>query len=159
MTAQIKPEIHNVTAFADIAPVLYGCGLFDNLIHDECSEDDFMIHLGEHPGLFMVSMKGEFGGVFTIDDLGEICGFNTCEVHAYILPCMRRYSIAFMKEFAKFIFDVSAFDTIITTVPDHSKRVVKVLEKMVGFKKIKWEETKYKKNGNELGQTYLILKK
>lgn len=151
-------EVLNVDSFKDVSQLFYQTGVFDNLVHDDCTEDDIMTCLSSHNALFQVSYGGEFGGMFKVEDLGTICGFNTCEIHAFIIPYMRRYSIRFLKAFAQFIFEVSSFDTIVTTVPDNTKYVIKVL-KMIGFKEINWSLTGFKKDGKELGMTSLYLKK
>lgn len=151
-------EVLNVDSFRDVSQLFYQTSIFDNLVHDDCTEEYIITHLNQHEGLFQISIGGEFGGVFTVEDLGTVCGIKTCEVHAFIIPYMRRYSTQFLKAFATFIFEMSSFETIVTSVPDHTKYVVKVL-KRIGFKEINWSLTQYKKDGKDIGMTYLYLKK
>lgn len=129
---------------------------FKNLVHDECTETDWINYLMNHPYLFQVSIGGEFAGLFMIDDLGEVCNIKTCEIHAFILPHMRRYSTQLLKSFAWFVFTESEFDAITTTVPDHTKYVIKLL-KSIGFVVLGNDKTQFKRNGQDINMSYLVL--
>lgn len=133
-----------------------GQHLFDNLVHDDCTENDWKDFLSQHENLYQIGKDGVFGGFFMVDDMGEPCGVKTCEVHAFILAGMRKFSTSFLKHFAQFIFVNTQFDAIVTTVPNHTPHVGKLL-KSIGFKYMGEEQTQFKRNGSNIHMTYYCL--
>lgn len=151
-------EIHVLDSFNTVKQVFEGSGTFDNLIHDDITEQDILDTLSVHNGLFQISKGNEFAGFFSVDDLGLVCDKRVCEVHAYILPYMRRYSKDFLKVFADFIFELSNFDNIVTSVPEYCFLVGKVIKK-IGFEELFYRENQYIKGQVTYGITHYILKK
>lgn len=147
-----------VQKFADIMPVLEGHGLVDNLVHDDITVQEIWLQISEKEYMFQIAQSGEFGGFFTLDDRGVIAGCRTLEIHAFILPYMRRYSKEFLKYFAQFIFEMTDFDCIMTSVPEHCYKVGRLL-KFIGFKEIGFIPEQYKLKGEDKGVTYYILTK
>lgn len=149
-------EINILTVREVIPNAFGGFNFFKNLVHDECTEQDWIQYLMSHPYILQISIGGEFAGIFMVDDLGEVCKVLTCEIHAFILPHMRKYTTSFLKAFAEFIFTNTNFDIIMTTVPDHTKYVIRTL-KSIGFKVLGSEKTQFTRNGEDINMNYLCL--
>lgn len=151
-------SIQPVEFFTDVAPLFYKMGIFDNLVHDTVSEEDIMISLKEHNHIFQISYGSEFGGMFTVEDCGTVLGKKVLEVHAFIIPYMRKHSKEFLKAFAQFIFSETSCDSIITSVPEHCAKVGRLLQ-FIGFKELGFIPEQYTRNGVSLGVTHYILNK
>lgn len=147
----------NLLEVREVIPNIFsGMDFFKNLVHDECTERDWIEYLMKHPYIFQIAIGGEFAGLFMVDDLGLVCNVPTCEIHAFILPHMRKYSKSFLKAFAEFIFTNTNFDVITTSVPDHTKYVIKLL-KSIGFNVLGEDTTQFKRNGVDIKMSYLCL--
>lgn len=134
-------------------------GMFDNLVHDDNTVEDIVNSLAtNYEVLFQISYEHEFGGMFTVEDLGTICGKRTVEIHAFIMPHLRKYSQDFLLVFANFIFNNTGFEVIVTSVPEHCFKVGKFL-KRIGFQEIGHVTDQYKINGELLGVTHFALQK
>lgn len=168
-----EPKIHNskpsietdgiisiqpIQQFSDVAPLFYKMGIFDNLLHDDITEEDIMLSLKDHQYLFQISFGSEFGGMFTVEDCGIVLGKKIVEVHAFIIPYMRKHSKEFLKSFAQFIFSETSYDSVITSVPEHCAKVGRLLQ-FIGFKELGFIPEQYKRNGVTMGVTHYILNK
>lgn len=138
--------------------LVYKTGLLDNLIHDDCTEEEYTEYLKNHKNLYQISIDAEFGGFFSIEDSGTFGSTKTCEVHAFIPKQMRKYSKKFLISFAKFIFQMTSFEAIITTVPTHCLHVVTLLES-IGFEEYEYKPSQFTINGEDIGiMSFYILK-
>lgn len=123
-------ELNVFEPFDLIKTAVEDYGTFERLLHDDTSVEEIWCNL-EDALLIQVSVDGEFAGFFSLEDV-SILKRRVCEVHAFIVPKMRKYSLQIMKDFKNYLFDVSPFQSILTQTSTSLPAMDRVL-KMVGF--------------------------
>lgn len=126
--------------------------------HDDVEYDEIIQQLVEHPMLVQAGINGELAGFFSVDDLGSPMGRATVEIHAYLFPHMRRFSIDLLKDFKEWLFEVGGYETIVTSVPDKFPHIKRVLG-MLGFKELTHKDNVLKYEGVSYGMTYFYCNK
>lgn len=150
----------------DYAPLdfnlLISTGTWGELVsgvkHDDVEYEDILEALVKHPFLVQAGIDGELAGFFSVDDLGKPLGRSTVEIHAYLFPHMRRFSIALLKDFKEWLFEVGQFETIVTSVPDKYPHIQRLMG-MLGFKELTRQEDALKFDGISYGMTYFYCSK
>lgn len=147
-------ETEENPVFENIMDIMYDQQVFNRLIHDDiCMED---IYQGMKTlTLIQVGVDGTFAGLFSLEDLGEHVGKRVVEVHAYLVPSMRRYSKMLIEEMINFIFANTSFDTIITSVSDRYPTILRFI-KMAGFQEFMHREDIMSFGGERFGMHYLF---
>lgn len=140
-----------------LAQVLIDSQVFENLIHDDTSLPLVLDNL-EPLLMLQVGVDGAFAGFFSLEDLGTFAGKRVVEVHAFILPSMRKYSLILLKEMRNFIFANTSFSSIVTNVSDRYEATHRFL-KFVGFKDFLHRPDVVTYNGEQFGMHYLFLEK
>ena len=127
-------------------------GVFDSLLHDDNTTEDIVDELTR---LFTVSItiKGNFIGLFTLEDKGLFNGQPAIEAHAYILPSYRRYSMKALRKIRDWSLDTAQHKVLLTLVPDYCEPYRAVIER-IGFKEFIHESNLVKKDGIDYGATY-----
>lgn len=145
--------------FATVAQRYVEDGLLNHLVHESFSLEKVVSHLCSNPNLVCIDIDGYFVGFWSMEEGGVVQGVPLIEIHVYMLPEFRRYSLNVLNFIKQLIFNSTPFGAIITTVPDDYKRVIPVLEKRLGFVQLHYEPNMLRRNGSDLGLNYLILKK
>lgn len=142
--------------FDMIKQILEDEGTFTGLIHDDICVGDIWDNL-EDALLVQVSVDGEFAGFLSLEDV-SVLKRRVCEVHAYILPRMRKYSLRILKDFRNYIFLESNFVSICTQTSTHIPNMDRVL-KMVGFKYFDERKETHSFNGIKYDSHFFFIDK
>lgn len=150
-------DLNNFTLSPTMITVLNDHKVFDNLLHDDVSLPQLLDAL-DPLLLLQIAVDGEFAGFFSLEDLGTYAGKRVVEVHAFILPHMRKYSLILLKEMRNFIFANTSFSSIVTNVSDRYEATHRFV-KFVGFKDFLHRPDVVTYNGEQFGMHYLFLEK
>lgn len=153
----LKLDLNTLSLSPDIIAVLLDHNVFEGVLHDGVCVEDVLAELDSHL-LVQVGVNGEFAGFFSLEDLGTFAGKRCVEVHAYLLPHMRKYSLMLLGQFRDFIFGTTSFDVIMTSAYSNLRHV-HLLLKRVGFTDFTEREDVTTFNGVSVNQKHYYLNK
>jgi len=150
---KLEVEVNLLELTPTLETILSDSGVFDNLLTDGVIVEDVLDSLREESCLIQIAVDHQFAGFFSVEDMGTFCDRRVAQVHAYIMPSHRRYSLMLLREFRNWLFSNTSFSTIVTQTTSYLPYIDRVL-RLVGFKQFDTRHATHQYNGVKYDSHY-----